>query len=149
MNGIKPSFNKDWFIAESLKEHPFQWIDQMDESVSLLKWEGYKAVLLIAVLSLAIIANAICRGLTINYLLKFAPPDRPINTLTFFEQVSDGFLFITFNQFTMLQKVSNCEVKAARYICCHSVFMYVKSNFGEFKHSKMSFLAILETLNFW
>ena len=111
MNGIKQSFNKDWFVAESLKEHPFQWIDQTDESVSLLKWEGYKSVLLIVVLSLAIIANAICRGLTINYLLKFAPPDRPINTLTFFEQVSDGILFRTFNQFTMLQKLLKCEVK--------------------------------------
>ena len=82
MKGTKQSFN------ESFEQHPFQWIDQTDESVSLLKWEGYKSVLLIVMLSLAMIANATCKGLTINYLLKFAPPDRPINTLTFFEQVS-------------------------------------------------------------
>ena len=91
MKGTKQSFN------ESFEQHPFQWIDQTDESVSLLKWEGYKSVLLIVMLSLAMIANATCKGLTINYLLKFAPPDRPINTLTFFEQVSHRFLFITFN----------------------------------------------------
>ena len=52
---------------------------------------------------------------------------------------------------TMLQKLSKCEVKA--WLCLNLIILpplwiYMKSNFGEFKRSKMSFLAILETLNF-
>ena len=51
----------------------------------------------------------------------------------------------------MLQKFSNYEVKAAS--CGNLTILlplrfYVKSNFGEFKRQKMSFLALLEILNF-
>ena len=48
---------------------------------------------------------------------------------------------------TMLQKLSKCEFKANFTIYLPLRF-YVKSNFGEFKRSKMSFLALLEVLNF-
>ena len=52
---------------------------------------------------------------------------------------------------TTLQKLSKCEVKA--WLCWNLIILlplrfYVKSNFGEFKRSKLSFLPILETLNF-
>ena len=52
---------------------------------------------------------------------------------------------------TMLQKLSKCEVKA--WHCWNLTILpplrfYMKSNFGEFKRFKMSFLAILVTLNF-
>ena len=51
---------------------------------------------------------------------------------------------------TMLQKFSNCEVKAARcgnFTIFPPLKFYVKSNFGEFKRQKMSLLALLEVLN--
>ena len=51
----------------------------------------------------------------------------------------------------MLQKLSKCEDKVAgcgnTTICLPHRF-YVKSNFAKFKKSKMSFLALLEVLNF-
>ena len=54
-------------------------------------------------------------------------------------------------QFTMLQKLSKCEVKA--WLCWKIIFsplrFYVKSNFGELKQSKLSFFDILVVLNFW
>ena len=51
----------------------------------------------------------------------------------------------------MLQKLSKCEVKAARrrnFTICLPLRFYMKLNFGEFKYSRMSFLALLEVLNF-
>ena len=54
----------------------------------------------------------------------------------------------------MVQKLSKCEDKAALALgskmctICLPLRFYVKSNFGEFKRSKMSFLALLEVLNF-
>ena len=51
----------------------------------------------------------------------------------------------------MLQKLSKCEDKAAgfgNFTVCLPLRFYVKSNFGEFKWSKISFLAFLEVLNF-
>ena len=51
----------------------------------------------------------------------------------------------------MLQKLSKCEVKAAlcgNFAVCLPLRFHVKSNFGEFKWSKMTFLALLEVLNF-
>ena len=52
---------------------------------------------------------------------------------------------------TMLQKLSKFEVKP--WLCWNLIILpplrfYVKSNFGIFKRSKKSFLAILEVLNF-
>ena len=44
-----------------------------------------------------------------------------------------------FNQNTMLQKLTKCEVKAAQFFYNFVAFpprYYVKSNFGEFKQSK-------------
>ena len=64
-----------------------EWLEQSDESVSIIKWRGYRSIALIVILSIAIVTNISCKGLTIKYLLKFAPPGRPINTLTLFEQV--------------------------------------------------------------
>ena len=52
---------------------------------------------------------------------------------------------------TMLQKLLKCEVKAAwydNYTIWLTPKFYVKSNFGEFKWSKMSFWALSEVLNF-
>ena len=64
-----------------------EWLEQSDESVKIIKWRGYRSISLIGILSVAIVTNISCKGLTIKYLLKFAPPGRPINTLTLFEQV--------------------------------------------------------------
>ena len=51
----------------------------------------------------------------------------------------------------MLQKLSKCEVKVAlfgNFTICLPSKLYMKSNSVEFKCHKMSFLALLETLNF-
>ena len=51
----------------------------------------------------------------------------------------------------MLQKLTKCEVKAAQcgnFTICLPLRFYVKSDFSEFKQSKMSFLALFEALNF-
>ena len=52
---------------------------------------------------------------------------------------------------TMLQKRSKCEVKT--WLCWNLIIFpplpfCMKSKFGEFKRSKMSFLVILKVLNF-
>ena len=51
----------------------------------------------------------------------------------------------------MLQKLSKCEVKAARcenFAICRPLRFCVESNFGEFKYTKIVFLAFSEPLNF-
>ena len=53
--------------------------------------------------------------------------------------------------YTMLQKISKCEVKA--WLCWSLIILpalrfYVKSNLGEFKRCKNVILANLKTLNF-
>ena len=55
------------------------------------------------------------------------------------------------NYYTMLQKLSKCEVKA--WLCYNLIILpplrfYVKSNFGEFKRSQDVIWPILEVLNF-
>ena len=57
----------------------------------------------------------------------------------------------SFNHITVLQKLSKCEVKAAQcgnVTICMPLRFDVKSNFYAFKLSKMSFLALLEVVNF-
>lgn len=76
-----------FFQGTKVKEF-IEWLEQSDESVSIIKWKGYKSIALIMILLVAIVTNISCKWLTIRYLLKFAPPGRPINTLTLFEQVS-------------------------------------------------------------
>ena len=52
---------------------------------------------------------------------------------------------------SILQKLSECEVKAAlcgNVVICLPLRFHVISNFGEFKRSKISFLTLLEVLNF-
>ena len=56
-----------------------------------------------------------------------------------------------FHHFTMLQKFSKCEVKA--WLCWNLIILpplrfYVKSHLADLNGPKMSFLAILEVLNF-
>ena len=75
-----------------------EWLEQSDESVKIVKWRGYRSIALIVILSVAIVTNISCKGLTIKYLLKFAPPGRPINTLTLFEQVR---IFLKTRQITI------------------------------------------------
>ena len=48
--------------------------------------------------------------------------------------------------YTMLQKLSNCEVKAAQ---CLPLRFYVKSNFGDFKHSKNVIFGTFGGSEFW
>ena len=51
----------------------------------------------------------------------------------------------------MLQKLSKWEVEAAFFRNFRNLLplkFYVKLNFGEFKWSKMAFLALSEVLNF-
>ena len=72
--------------------------------------------------------------------------------INFRAQLERGTICQFLTHFTMLQKVSKCEVKA--WLCWNLIILpllqfYVKLNFGEFKNGpKMSFLAISETLNF-
>ena len=58
---------------------------------------------------------------------------------------------VSYTVCTVLQKLSKCEVKA--WLCWNLIVLpplrfYVKPNFGEYKQSKMAFLAILEALTF-
>ena len=70
------------------------------------------------------------------------------NAQKVYPQRSEVRQFFSFTQCTMLQKLSKCEVKA--WHCCNLIILpplrfYVKSYFGEFKRSKKSFLAILDS----
>ena len=59
----------------------------MDNSVKLIQWDGIKSVFLIALLSTFGFLGFLAKGLIINYVLRFAPKNRPINTLIAIDQV--------------------------------------------------------------
>ena len=59
--------------------------------------------------------------------------------------------FASIYRYTMLQKLSKCEVEA--WLCWNLMILppprfYIKLNFGDSNCPEMSFLAILKTLNF-
>lgn len=59
----------------------------MDNSVKIIQWDGIKSVFLIALLSTFGFLGFLAKGLIINYVLRFAPKNRPINTLIAIDQV--------------------------------------------------------------
>ena len=62
-------------------------IEVKEESMKLIKWDGLYSV---AFISFVAICGSIClvsRVLVINYIYRYAPKDRPVNTMTLFEQV--------------------------------------------------------------
>ena len=62
-------------------------IEVKEESMNLIKWDGLYSV---AFISFVAICGSICllsRVLVINYIYRYAPKDRPVNTMTLFEQV--------------------------------------------------------------
>ena len=67
-----------------------------------------------------------------------------------FHEKNPKFMITEIYLYTMPQKLSKCEVKAAQ--CGNTISLplrfYVKSNFREFKHSKNVILALLQVLNF-
>ena len=66
----------------------FLWFKITNESIPLIKWDGLKSILIIGILSLIIVLNVWFKGLIINYIVRFAPKDRPINEMMLLEQVS-------------------------------------------------------------
>ena len=72
----------------------FQIVDVEDKSVNLIVWDGFYSITLI---SFVLICGSVCltsRILVVNYIYRYAPKDRPINTMTLMEQVSNIFVFI-------------------------------------------------------
>ena len=72
----------------------FQIIQIGDKSVKLIVWDGFYSISLI---SFVLICGTVCltsRILVVNYIYRYAPKDRPINTMTLMEQVSKLFIVI-------------------------------------------------------
>ena len=62
-------------------------IEVKEEYMNLIEWDGLYSV---AFISFVAICGSICllsRVLVINYIYRYAPKDRPVNTMTLFEQV--------------------------------------------------------------
>ena len=67
------------------------WTHLVNESIQLVKWTGVNSVVLVIFTIFIGLVGMISKGLIINYVLRFAPKNRPINTLMLFEQVSKYF----------------------------------------------------------
>lgn len=65
-----------------------QVIDFTDESVSLLKLDWISTSILVFVLIICGLINTGSKSFVINFVIKYAPKGRPINTLTLIDQVS-------------------------------------------------------------
>ena len=70
------------------------WTNLVNESIQLVKWTGVKSVVLVIFTIFIGLLGMISKGLIINYVLRFAPKNRPINTLMLFEQVSKKYIEI-------------------------------------------------------
>ena len=71
------------------------WTHLVNESIQLVKWTGVNSVILVIFTIFIGLVGMISKGLIINYVLRFAPKNRPINTLMLFEQVSKYFYILT------------------------------------------------------
>ena len=58
-----------------------------DESVSLLELDGFEAWILAAALIPCGVVTVGAKSLVINFMIKYAPKGRPINTMTLMAQV--------------------------------------------------------------
>ena len=65
-----------------------QMVGLKDESISLLRLDFIEASTLIVVLIISWLIITGCKSLMINFVMKYAPKDRPINTLMLFDQVT-------------------------------------------------------------
>ena len=59
-----------------------------NSSVKLIQWEGYKSIALILAMSICAIVGFLGKGLILNYVFRYAPKNRPINTMIAIDQVS-------------------------------------------------------------
>ena len=66
---------------------PFHWIHRKDQTITLFEWDGLESVLVIIYTLIMGIKNIVCKVLIINYILRYAPKDRPINNMMLVEQV--------------------------------------------------------------
>ena len=66
---------------------PFHWIHRKDQTITLFEWDGFESVLVIVYALIMGITNIVCKVLIINYILRYAPKDRPINNMMLVEQV--------------------------------------------------------------
>ena len=57
------------------------------ESVSIYQWDKWKSPLLLVLLATAQAFSFGGKAMMINYIARFAPRDRPINTLIMIDQV--------------------------------------------------------------
>ena len=62
----------------------------VDESIQILKWEGWKSWCLALFMSASGLCSLGFKALIINFVTRFAPKDRPLNTLILFQQVLLG-----------------------------------------------------------
>ena len=111
----------------------FLWFKITNESIPLIKWDGLKSIFIIGILSLIIVLNVWFKGLIINYIVRFAPKDRPINEMMLLEQVS----LFTFKAAVCLQ---NNLISGPNSDCLHNIFINV-----------CDFIDVWPTLgyNFW
>ena len=63
------------------------WVEFKNEAVKLIKWDGSTSIIIIVITAVIGITGVVCKGLIVNYVIKYAPRERPINTFTLLEQV--------------------------------------------------------------
>ena len=72
---------------EEVNIFKLNWIEFKNEAVKLIKWDGPTSVAIIVITSLIGTIGISCKALIVNYVIKYAPKERPINTFTLIEQV--------------------------------------------------------------
>ena len=75
--------------SNDVEANTFQinWVEFKNEAVKLIKWDGPISIVIIVITSVIGTTGVVCKGLIVNYVIKYAPRERPINTFTLLEQV--------------------------------------------------------------
>ena len=58
------------------------------KSIQIIQWDGIKSILLISSMMICGFIGFVVKGLIIDYVFRYAPKNRPINTLIAIDQVS-------------------------------------------------------------
>lgn len=72
----------------TINEEEIKLIELMDESLAVLYWEPVKSITLISIMIVSFVVTLACRYMIANYVIRFAPKERAINSLILIDQVS-------------------------------------------------------------
>ena len=120
-------------------------ISASDQSLSIIKWDPLTSPLLIVFLLAFLIGGVSCRTLIVNYVLRYAPKKRPMNSLILIDQVQ--LCPIHLRHFSVGKVGTNLVARVCLLLVVYKVWTWIGSKFEVKLANFTLFLAIFTRIS--